>query len=129
MFGRKKREGAPSERPAPGRQSRAGLYAMCGLYLGYLFFQLIDPYFTPGAPRPALHMMVLGTVILGDLLGTVPGPGGGSGPAGGGGGRRQRAGRPGGMRAPPALRAGPGVFFGKSHWKIDWAGMGVMPDR
>ena len=65
MFGRKKREGAPPERPAPGRQSRAGLYAMCGLYLGYLFFQLIDPYFTPGAPRPALHMMVLGTVILG----------------------------------------------------------------
>lgn len=65
MFGRKKREGTPAERPAPSRQSRAGLYAMCGLYLGYLFLQLIDPYFTPGAPRPALHMMVLGTVILG----------------------------------------------------------------
>ena len=65
MFGRKKREGTPAERPAPSRQSRAGLYAMCGLYLGYLFFQLIDPYFTPGVPRPALHMMVLGTVILG----------------------------------------------------------------
>ena len=53
------------ERPAPSRQSRAGLYAMCGLYLGYLLFQLLDPYFTPGASRPALHMLVLGVVILG----------------------------------------------------------------
>ena len=65
MFGRKKREGAPEGRPAPSRQSRAGLYAMCGLYLGYLFFQLIDPYFTPGASRPELHVLVLGAVILG----------------------------------------------------------------
>lgn len=65
MFGRKKREDAPAERPAPSRQSRAGLYAMCGLYLGYLFFQLIDPYFTPGAARPALHILALGAVILG----------------------------------------------------------------
>lgn len=65
MFGRKKQERTPDERPAPSRQSRAGLYAMCGLYLGYLLFQLIDPYFTPGAPRPALHMLVLGVVILG----------------------------------------------------------------
>ena len=65
MFGRKKREGTPAERPAPSRQSRAGLYAMCGLYLGYLFFQLIDPYFTPGAPRPALHLLALGAVVLG----------------------------------------------------------------
>ncbi len=65
MFGRKKSERAPEERPSPSRQSRAGLYAMCGLYLGYLFFQLIDPYFTPGAPRPALHMLVLGAVVLG----------------------------------------------------------------
>lgn len=53
------------ERPAPSRQSRAGLYAMCGLYLGYLLLQLLDPYFTPGAPRPALHMLVLGVVVLG----------------------------------------------------------------
>lgn len=53
------------ERPAPSRQSRAGLYALCGLYLGYLLIQLLDPYFTPGAPRPALHMLVLGVVILG----------------------------------------------------------------
>lgn len=53
------------ERPAPSRQSRAGLYAVCGLYLGYLFIQLLDPYFTPGAPRPALHMLVLGVVVLG----------------------------------------------------------------
>ena len=53
------------ERPAPSRQSRAGLYAMCGLYLGYLLIQLLDPYFTPGAPRPVLHMLVLGVVVLG----------------------------------------------------------------
>lgn len=65
MFGRKKQEGAPEERSAPSRQSRAGLYALCGLYLGYLLIQLLDPYFTPGAPRPALHMLVLGVVILG----------------------------------------------------------------
>ena len=65
MFGRKKSESAPEERPAPNRQGRAGLYAMCGLYLGYLFIQLLDPYFTPGAPRPALHMLALGAVILG----------------------------------------------------------------
>lgn len=53
------------ERPAPSRQSRAGLYALCGLYLGYLLIQLLDPYFTPGASRPALHMLVLGVVVLG----------------------------------------------------------------
>lgn len=63
MFGRKK--DAPKERPAPNRQSRAGLYAMCGLYLGYLLIQLLDPYFTPGAARPALHILLLGVVILG----------------------------------------------------------------
>lgn len=65
MFGRKKSEKAPEERPAPSRQGRAGLYALCGLYLGYLLIQLLDPYFTPGAARPALHMLVLGVVILG----------------------------------------------------------------
>lgn len=53
------------ERPAPSRQSRAGLYAMCGLYLGYLLIQLLDPYFTPGATRPAVYILVLGVVVLG----------------------------------------------------------------
>lgn len=53
------------ERPAPSRQSRAGLYAMCGLYLGYLLIQLLDPYFTPGAPRPAVYILVLGVAVLG----------------------------------------------------------------
>lgn len=65
MFGRKKKENTPEERPAPSRQSRAGLYAMCGLYLGYLLFQLLDPYFTPGAPRPTALMLALGVTILG----------------------------------------------------------------
>ena len=64
MFGRKKREDAPAERPAPSRQSRAGLYAMCGLYLGYLFFQLIDPYFTPRAARPPHQSRGRGAVAL-----------------------------------------------------------------
>lgn len=63
MFGRRKED--KGDRPAPSPRSRASLYALCALYLGYLLFQLLNTSFAPGADRPALHTLVLGVVILG----------------------------------------------------------------
>lgn len=63
MFGRRQED--KGERPAPSPKSRASLYALCALYLGYLLYQLLNSAFAPGADRPALHILVLGVAILG----------------------------------------------------------------
>lgn len=63
MFGRRQED--RGNRPAPSHKSRASLYALCALYLGYLLFQMLNTSFAPGADRPALHMLVLGAAILG----------------------------------------------------------------
>lgn len=63
MFGRRQED--KGGRPAPSHKSRASLYALCALYLGYLLFQLLNSALAPGADRPALHVLVLGAAILG----------------------------------------------------------------
>ena len=63
MFGRRQED--KGDRPAPSPKSRASLYALCALYLGYLLYQLLNTAFAPGADRPALHMLVLGVTVLG----------------------------------------------------------------
>lgn len=63
MFGRRQED--KGDRPAPSPRSRASLYALCALYLGYLLYQLLNSASAPGAVRPAPHLLALGVVILG----------------------------------------------------------------
>ena len=66
MFGFKK-DKTPSkkERPPFDPRSRISLYALCGLYLGYLLYQMAGPYFSGSPSAASTPLFLLGVVVLG----------------------------------------------------------------
>lgn len=65
MFGRKKDTEKPEERRPFDPRSRVSLYALGGLYLGYLLYQLVSPYLGGGGPAPSVPTLLLGVLVLG----------------------------------------------------------------
>ncbi len=66
MFAFKKdREPSKKERPPFDPRSRVGLYALCGLYLAYLLYQMAGPYFKGLPSAPSTPLFLLGAAVLG----------------------------------------------------------------
>ena len=63
MFGRRQEDG--ERPPVANPKGRAGLYGVCGLYLGYLLFQMLSPYITGEGETPSTPVLILGILILG----------------------------------------------------------------
>lgn len=63
MFGR--RPEGDGRRPAPDAKGRAGVYALCALYLGYLLYQLLSPLLTGAGELPPRTALLLGVPVLG----------------------------------------------------------------
>ncbi len=63
MFGRK--DDKPKERTPVNPRTRMNLYALCGLYLGYLLYQLVDPHIWGGEPVASVPVLLLGVAVLG----------------------------------------------------------------
>ena len=63
MFGRRQEDGGRP--PVANPKGRAGLYGVCGLYLGYLLFQMLSPFITGEGEIPSTPVLVLGILILG----------------------------------------------------------------
>ena len=63
MFGRK--DDKQKERPPFNPRGRMNLYALCGLYLGYLLYQLAGPYIQGGEAAPPVPALLIGTAVLG----------------------------------------------------------------
>lgn len=65
MFGRKREGREAKERPPFNPRSRVSLYAMGGLYLGYLLYQLVGPYLGEAGTAPSVPTLLLGILVLG----------------------------------------------------------------
>lgn len=66
MFGFKKDKAqSQKDRPPFNPRSRAGLYALCGLYLAYLLYQVAGPYFQGLPSAPSTPLFLLGAAVLG----------------------------------------------------------------
>lgn len=63
LFGRKNDKS--KERPPFNPRGRMNLYALCGLYLGYLLYQLVDPHLWGGEPVSSVPVLLLGVAVLG----------------------------------------------------------------
>lgn len=61
MFGRRPEGGGRR----PDAKGRAGVYALCALYLGYLLYQLLSPLLTGAGELPPRTALLLGIPVLG----------------------------------------------------------------
>lgn len=64
MFGRKRTKEKSAPPPFDPRP-RVTLYAMGGLYLGYLLYQMAVPYFKKTPSAPSTPLFLLGVAVLG----------------------------------------------------------------